>query len=79
LRQIKNVQVVAFEFFKPPIQRRLSKDSCLFLWNKIINREKEMTEFNEQLNRASEIREFYILAKENGFEEGNPEVEGYKE
>ncbi len=37
-----------------------------------------MTEFEVQLNRASEIREFYILAAENGFEEGNPEVEGYK-
>jgi len=40
--------------------------------------ENEMTEFLEQLNRASEIREFYILAKVNGFVEGNPEVEGYK-
>jgi len=40
--------------------------------------EEKMTEFEVQLNRASEIREFYILAKENGFIEGNPEVEGYK-
>ena len=39
---------------------------------------EKMTEFNKQLNRANEIREFYILAKENGFVEGNPEVEGYK-
>ena len=40
--------------------------------------EVNMTEFKEQLNRASEIREFYILAAEAGFEEGNPEVEGYE-
>jgi hypothetical protein len=38
----------------------------------------KMTDFNEQLNRASEIRDFYILAKESGFTEGNPEVDGYK-
>jgi hypothetical protein len=43
-----------------------------------IEMERKMTDFKEQLNRASEIREFYILAAENGFEEGNPEVEGYK-
>jgi hypothetical protein len=36
-----------------------------------------MTEFNEKLERAKEVREFYILAKESGFTEGNPEVEGY--
>lgn len=36
-----------------------------------------MNKFELQLNRAAEIREFYILAKENGFTEGNPEVEGY--
>lgn len=38
-----------------------------------------MNKFELQLNRAKEIRDFYILAKENGFTEGNPEVEGYKE
>ena len=38
-----------------------------------------MTEFEVQLSRAKEIREFYILAAENGFEEGNPELVGYKE
>jgi len=36
-----------------------------------------MSKFEEKLNRASEIREFYVLAAENGFKEGNPEVEGY--
>ncbi len=37
----------------------------------------KMNKFEIQLNRAAEIREFYILAAENGFTEGNPEVEGY--
>ena len=37
-----------------------------------------MTEFEVQLNRAVEIREFYKLAAENGFKEGNPEIEGYE-
>lgn len=32
-----------------------------------------MNEFKEQLNRAKEIRDFYILAAEKGFKEGNPE------
>ena len=36
-----------------------------------------MITFEETLDRAAEIREFYILAAENGFTEGNPEVEGY--
>ena len=38
---------------------------------------EKMTDFEVQLNRAAEIREFYILAAANGFTEGNPEVEGY--
>lgn len=37
-----------------------------------------MSKFKEELARAEEVREFYTLAKENGFTEGNPEVEGYK-
>ena len=36
-----------------------------------------MTKFKEQLNRAKEIRDFYILAKKYGFVEGNPEIVGY--
>lgn len=36
-----------------------------------------MSKFRESLERAIEIRIFYILAAENGFTEGNPEIEGY--
>lgn len=37
-----------------------------------------MKRFKEQLNRASEIREFYILAEKYGFKDGNPETNGYR-
>ncbi len=37
-----------------------------------------MIELKEKIDRAVEIRNFYILAKKYGFIEGNPEIEDYE-